>query len=64
MFNPMKTFAPNVSGIMLAMGLSAVLILSVIIIGVLAGRLLNLPANMGLLAGCAVTICGACFASS
>ncbi|MFD1382419.1 YeiH family protein [Rhodanobacter aciditrophus] len=132
MFNPMKTFAPNVPGIMLAMvmGLSAAflsehygapvmlmalllgmsfnfmsdsektgqglefsattllrigvallgaritissltdfgwpillltaaLILTVIIIGVVAGRLLKLPENMGLLAGCAVAICGA-----
>ncbi|WP_394182123.1 YeiH family protein [Marinomonas posidonica] len=39
--------------------LTAALILSVIMTGVLAGLLLKLPENMGLLAGCAVAICGA-----
>lgn len=39
--------------------LTAALILSVIMTSVLAGRLLKLPGNMGLLAGCAVAICGA-----
>ncbi|RDL43524.1 putative sulfate exporter family transporter [Marinomonas piezotolerans] len=39
--------------------LTGVLILTVILIGVIAGRLFKLPENMGLLAGCAVAICGA-----
>ncbi|MCO4785215.1 YeiH family protein [Marinomonas atlantica] len=39
--------------------LTACLVLAVISIGVIAGRLLKLPENMGLLAGCAVAICGA-----
>lgn len=39
--------------------LVACLVLAVIAIGVIAGRVLKLPENMGLLAGCAVAICGA-----
>lgn len=38
---------------------TGLLVLAVIMIGVVAGKLLKLPENMGLLAGCAVAICGA-----
>lgn len=38
---------------------TGLLVLAVIMLGVIAGKLLKLPENMGLLAGCAVAICGA-----
>ncbi|TPE51532.1 putative sulfate exporter family transporter [Maribrevibacterium harenarium] len=38
---------------------TATLVVAVILLGVVLGRLMKLPANMGLLGGCAVAICGA-----